>query len=318
MAGLGSRLHQTAEFTSLKDGELAVLCADSTSMSEELCAYTQQGYTFSMFLLDPYGPKGIPLAFVQEIINKRRHDVIINMPYQDLHKKTGMVSKASPTRSEISLMRHYDAMFGSNAWRDLVSNLDTEAIWVDPEAPLSTIAAVDPRRVAAARSMEDKLRVLYWHALQSVDSALAVKSIGLRFPDKERTMFYLYLTTHDPTGALAMNETLWKAGLYEHELRWRLRDTQEQAKLQAQGMSLLFELPPPVKPGRTRPSKLDVANHVLEMFRGERMIKREVYRRLADDKYFAREIDAALSYLQSEGLVSYNKPSTNDTLIAFM
>jgi three-Cys-motif partner protein len=87
MAGLDHRAKETDNFSTLKDGEIAILCGDSTLLASKLVDYTQSGSKFSFFLLDPYGPTGIPISFVSEIIRQNRHDVIINMPYQDLHKK---------------------------------------------------------------------------------------------------------------------------------------------------------------------------------------------------------------------------------------
>lgn len=87
LAGFAQRTRETDAFLSLKDGEIAALCEDSTRTAARLIAYTQAETKFSLFLLDPYGPTGIPLDFVREIIRQPRHDVIINMPYQDLHKK---------------------------------------------------------------------------------------------------------------------------------------------------------------------------------------------------------------------------------------
>jgi three-Cys-motif partner protein len=322
MAGLSARVKIGDDFTALKDGEIAVVLGDSTTMVDKLCSYTSPPYTFSIFFLDPYGPKPIPLSFVDRIIKQQRHDVIINMPYQDLLKKTGMVSKASPLPAEIALMSYYDKMFGNKNWREIVTNFDPADLWdwVDPEAPIATLHNLDPSKIEAARTLEEKLRVLYWKTLQDVDLALGVKSIGLKFPNKERTMFYLYLTTHDPTGALAMNEILWKANYQEYELRSRLNRRQEQVKLESKmGMSVMpgFEIQPTEAPPRKRPDKTEVAEHIMNMVASQTLSKREVYRRLADDKYFAREIDAALGFLLSEERVYYEKPLTNDTIIQF-
>jgi three-Cys-motif partner protein len=322
MAGLSARVREGRDFAALKDGEIAVVLGDSTTMVNELCSYTSPPYTFSIFFLDPYGPKPIPLPFVRKIIKQRQHDVIINMPYQDLLKKTGMVSKASPLPAEIALMAHYDKMFGNADWRDIVKNFDLEDLWdwVDPEAPIASLHDHDPSKIGAAPTLEDKLRYLYWKSLQDVDLTLAVKSIGLKFPDKERTMFYLYLTTHDPNGALAMNEILWKANYQEYGLRSRLNTKQEQVRLESKmGMSLMpgFEIQPTEAPSRRRPDKTEVAEHIMKMVAGQTLSKRELYRLLADDRYFTREIDSALGFLLTKDRIYYEPPCTNDTTIRF-
>lgn len=97
MAGLSQRVQEAEDFFSLQDGEIAILHKDSTAMASKLVNYTQSGFTFSYFALDPYGPKGIPLNFVGEIVRYPRHDVIVNVPYLDLLRKSGIVPKQNQT-----------------------------------------------------------------------------------------------------------------------------------------------------------------------------------------------------------------------------
>jgi three-Cys-motif partner protein len=92
LAELASRIRDSDDFSSMEDGEITVVHADSTTAANRLLNYTKSGYKFSFYFLDPYGPKGIPLSFVSSVITNQRHDVMINMPYQDLHKKTGLVA----------------------------------------------------------------------------------------------------------------------------------------------------------------------------------------------------------------------------------
>ena len=152
----------------------------------------------------------------------------------------------------------------------------------------------------------------YRKALLSTDPDLSVKSIELHFPDRERTMFYLYLTTHDPNGALAMNKVLWDAKYQEHELRWKLRDLRRNAhQLPLWGDSLS----PPVDQS-PRATIEDIAKRIQELLGGKSLSKRDVYAALADEPYFANEINKALTFLKGQDLASYQSPVKNNTLIS--
>jgi three-Cys-motif partner protein len=309
MAGLTARVRETSDFYSLRDGEVSLLFKDSTSMASKLISYTQSGFTFSFFALDPYGPKGIPLSFVGEIIRQQRHDVIINFPYYDLHKKSGIVPRQNQTSVNEKLLNNYDALFGNSEWQAIVRALDTDAIREGQEA-LYRDAPISDTTIEA-QNLEIELMNCYERSLLSADPDLTVKSIGLHFPDKERTIYYLYLTTHDPTGSLKMNEVLWNAGYQEHELRWGLME------LRRRGDQLpLFEVaaPSPKTPQRT--SIEDIAKQIYGLFRGKTITKKDIYTALADEPYFAREVDRALTQLKKQKLASFDNDKGINTLIA--
>ncbi len=309
MAGLTARVRETSDFYSLRDGEVSLLFKDSTSMASKLISYTQSGFTFSFFALDPYGPKGIPLSFVGEIIRQQRHDVIINFPYYDLHKKSGIIPRQNQTSVNEKLLNNYDALFGNSEWQAIVRALDTDAIREGQEA-LYRDAPISDTTIEA-QNLEIELMNCYERSLLSADPDLTVKSIGLHFPDKERTIYYLYLTTHDPTGSLKMNEVLWNAGYQEHELRWGLME------LRRRGDQLpLFEVaaPSPKTPQRT--SIEDIAKQIYGLFRGKTITKKDIYTALADEPYFAREVDRALTQLKKQKLASFDNDKGINTLIA--
>ncbi|GEM_PF-1110499 len=293
MAGLTPRMHESKNFSHLQDGEIALVWADSTLLADQLVQYTQSGHKFSLFLLDPYGPTGIPFSFVSKIIQHPRHDTIIYVPYLDLEKKSGIVAKSTITPTENELIKNYDAMFGHTGWRTLARRYykpdfqDEDEIW----------------------GLEAMLMGCYREALLSVDPDLVVKSIGLHFPDRDRIMYYLYLTTHDPSGALKMNELLWEAGYQEYELRQRLKQSKEHP-----GQLTLFDMPlQPEKPAC--PAKEEIGRHIMRLFKGQTRTKREIYAALADEIYFAKEVNKALKYLQAQGQISFVGPLENSTCI---
>ena len=313
MAGLDHRVKETDNFSALKNGEIALLCEDSTLMASKLVSYTQSGSKFSFFLLDPYGPTGIPLSFVSEIIRHRKHDVIINMPYQDLHKKSGIVTKLNLGSAEIELVRNYDEMFGNNKWQNIARQLDPNAIWEEEESPNPSDLTVT--RAAEARDLEEELITCYKESLQSADPDLTVKSMKLRFPDKERTMYYLYLTTHDPTGALQMNKVLSEAWQQEHVLRWDLKQSKKHEKLM---MMPLFEVPAPPLETPQRASTEEIANHIVRLLKGKSSTRKGIYRILANEPYFADEINKALNSLKKQKRASFDDAQGINTRITIM
>jgi hypothetical protein len=170
------------------------------------------------------------------------------------------------------------------------------------------------RQIKEVRLAQD-----YSKALQEMDSGVAVKSIRLRFPDKERPMFYLFLTTHDPTGALSLNEILANAKYREFELRSRLQIAKRIAPPRGQMTLLDVEpvVPEPDPALSHRPSTENIAHTLLQRFVGRSMTKKEVYRQLADDEFFPKEVDKALVYLKRNGLVDYDEAFHHQTVIAF-
>jgi three-Cys-motif partner protein len=289
VAGYTARTRETRDFQRLKAGEIAIICADSTSLVSDLLAYTTRGkYTYAFYLLDPFGPTGIPLTNVSQIIRQKRHDTLINMPYQDLHKKSGIVGKFSPSSAEATILNNYDAMFGDSNWHNIVERWQQTA----PE-------------LRQSEELELELATYYRDVLNQVDTSLSVKSIPLRFSDKERTMFHLYLTTHDPNGALKMNEIMLNAGYAENHLRWQLHYT----KLSKGGQQLdLFaqdEIPPPInKPDRNYTD--EIARKIATAFTGKTTNRRQIYHQLADDLYLPGEITKALSKLKKEEKANFD------------
>src|SRR5207247_1885367 len=133
--------------------------------------------------------------------------------------------KGELTPEEQEYCDRYDRMFGSQRWRAIVERMSS-TIWDDAikELPL------DEQDLAEARGLEEELAGLYRDSLLAADPSVIVKSIRLLFPAHNLSMYYLYLTTHNPYGALKMNELIWEANLLEYRLRERLKQAKKQAK----------------------------------------------------------------------------------------
>jgi three-Cys-motif partner protein len=281
-ACLTSRVKTTTDFGSLSNGEIALVRADSTTLVDDLLDYTTANqYAYSFYLLDPFGPTGIPLKNVSKVISKPRHDVLINMPYQDLHKKSGFVGKQNLSKAQESLLQNYDKMFGNTTWQRIVED------WQN--------SSTDQK----SEELEIDLANHYRGVLHDVDKQLAVKSIPLRFSDQERTMYHLYLTTHDANGSLQMNQIMRDAETIEHNLRWKLKLSKLTHGGQQMGLFKPSELVP-LAPQLQRDYIDEIADKIIANYAGTTVDRGQIYRLLSDDIYLPSEINKALTKLRNK------------------
>jgi three-Cys-motif partner protein len=331
-AGFGHRFKQTKNFHDLDEGEIAVVNEDSTTLGNHLLSYTGRGDTWAFYLIDPRGPSGIPHDFVKRIVRQDHHDVMINFIYQDLLRKTGMCIKENPTPKEQQLVDHWTNAFGGDWWIDVARRT-----LLNEESTRNFRAALDGLRMSddeGAFSDEELSEVkeqtfvsAYRDVLRDMDRNLIPKLVNLKFGDKERTMFYLYLTTHDPTGALALNRILNDAKYLEHELRIRLKNAKKpipppprEQQMQLLDISLFeSKVPEPVPEPAVapRPTIEDISEFILEKFAGKKATRREVYKELADSLYFPEEVDKALRYLRKNGKALFEGDLKHSTVILF-
>ena len=148
-----------------------------------------------------------------------------------------------------------------------------------------------------------------------MDSRLTVKLVDLQFPDRARTIFYLFLTTHDPTGALSLNKILYNAKLWEQEIRSVRRFSREIETGQMAFFSAQEHLAEPTAP--PRPLAETVAAEILSRFSNKSATRRAVYRELAAEEYFREELDKALNLLRRQGKAQFEGTLTNDKIIQF-
>jgi three-Cys-motif partner protein len=327
--GLTERVKETTDFSNLNPGEIAVVKGDSTQLADKLLVFTRQKYTKAFYLIDPYGPTGVPHDFVQSVIQSEGHDVMINFPYSDLHKKTGAIG----TPSHRLHVEHWTKAFGNEEWIEIVHRIEETRGRRDALLDILGMTASevedDPlfRELGQSDSFTDKqltelteqrLVELYRTVLLEVDPTLAVKAIRLRFPDKERPMFYLFLTTHDPTGALRLNEILFDAKLWEHELRYIRRSAKKQRPPEGQ-LSFWKPIEPdvPKMESPERPTVKECAEDIIQRFSGRAATRRDVYRELADEVYFPTEIDKAIRLLKRKKRADYTASLSHNSVIQF-
>lgn len=320
-AGYEARVRETTNFSSLCNGEIAIANQDVVPLVDKLVAYTDVPHTWSFYLVDPWGARGIPYDFVQKIVSAPRHDVMINFIYEDFLRKTGMVDSDIAPKYQ-SLVDFWRVAFGDDVWEKLILPTVREIESAqNPRAILDDIPLLseDEKGLLADQPpsiLKERLFVLgYVYTLKSMDASITVKPVALRFPDKERTMLYLFLTTHDPTGALKMNEVLSGAKLLEYELRHKARI----AKLQKTGQMLLFDVFADWQNKRSveRPAIEDIADEIFDMFQGRQATRKEIYQSLVATELFPKDVDKALTLLKKRGAVQFDGKLTHRTTLYF-
>jgi len=320
LAGHKDRVEETTDFFSLKNGQIAVVNSDAIQIVDELLDYTSQPDTWAFYLIDPYGPSGIPYDFVKKIVSKDKHDVMINFIYEDLLRKTGMCLKENPTSSEKQLVEYWTKAFGGEWWKEIArQTLLAEA---DNRYLREAIGEYGEGIVINSEQLievkEQKFVSAYRDVLHSMNKSLVIKLVNLRFGDKERTMFYLFLTTHDPSGALELNRILYDAKYLELELRYRLNVAKKIAPPENQ----MFLIPPeeikvPDYERMPRPSSEEIESYIFKRFRGQTLSRKDVYYKLTHTDYFPSEIDKALRHLRSNGKANFEGSLSHRTIIKF-
>jgi len=304
------RIREDADLFSLKNGEIALMHADATTLGEKLTDYTNRSGVWSFYLIDPYGPSGIPYSFVKKIVQGTRHDVMINFMHEDLVRKAGMAFNLNLEQKYKQLVDHWKNAYGNNIWDEIIlttlEDIREYCYWRDVLGyiPIEDVEETTLLTDEQLASVKERAFVRgYRKVLETMDSEIAIKLIALQFPDKARTMFYLFLTTHDPTGALKLNSIIYDAKFREFELRYKHKILKSTP--QGQISFLNPEQTLPKIPKEKRPEIETIANEIFEYFRGRKVIKKDILFYLADSLYFIKEVDKALKYLRKQGKVSF-------------
>lgn len=301
--GVRDRVRETTDFGSLRNGEIAIANVDATVMGSELTTYTDRPFVWSFYLLDPWGPSGIPYDFVQRIVSAPRHDVMVNFIYIAFQKNLGLAGKKDLRPADQGRLNHWEKVFGQEIWMSIVDEYQKTCLLSDGDTTEATRAGV----------------AKYRNTLESMDSEIAAKMIALRFPDKAREMLYLFLTTHDPTGALMLNKILASAKLSEFELRHRARIAKSMRIGQLSLLSI-DEMSEGIQNNNSpRLDVVEIEKSMINSFAGQHVTLKQIYKVLVETDYFPIEIQRALKNLQKAKRVEFEgKSLTNRTLIKFL
>jgi len=289
MAGLSDRVVVNPTVIAPRDREIVVLRADFRHRYPEILDVLRSQYTKSFVLLDPRGVAGIPYEMVRQFVSLPSADVMINWAYLNFQRRAGQENEAI----QLSL----DAMFGGAVWRVLDENRGG----TEPD---------EDRDARLARFYRDQL--------QQVDPDAVIKYTRLDFPDRNRTMFYLFLTTHDPTGALKLNEVLDDARLAQVRMRWNRARDKYVRRQEALGQKSLFEMAalraPAPTPGSRNVDIGKLSTDIHDHFSGQSVFRPDVYRLLANSEVYASEVDRALTLLKRNNRAEFDSTKYSDPI----
>jgi three-Cys-motif partner protein len=321
LTGFENRVIETREFTQLTNGQIAIINADSIEIVDELIAYTKSPDTWAFYFLDPYGPSGIPYGFVKKIVSQTRHDVMLNFIYEDLLRKTGL-SLRNDIKPELrQLVDNWSEAFGGDFWKEIARNFllaENEDRYLRDALGEYYGEGFDVENEEQRTELKEQRFIsAYRDVLHSMDSSLVTKLVNLRFGDRERTMFYLYLTTHDPTGALELNKILYDAKYLEHELRYRLNIAKRTAPPPGQLTLIPVDIKVPDYRKSPRPTPEEIEEDILKRFVGQTLTRKDVYRELVNTDYFHTEVDQAIRHLRKREMAKFDAKLNHKTLISF-
>jgi three-Cys-motif partner protein len=318
-ASFGHRVKETQDYITLQKGQISIVNADAISIVDNLVSYTSQPDTWAFYLLDPFGPSGIPYDFVSKIVGQENHDVMVNFIYEDLLRKTGMCLREDLEPKHQQLVDNWSTAFGSGKWKEIVREIllaeeeDRGLRDALGEYGEGIVLSIEQLRDLK----EERLVFAYRDVLRSMDTTLVTKLVNLKFSDKERTMFYLYLTTHDPTGALGLNKILFDAKFLEFELRYRLKIAKKTAPPPGQWTLFPVEIQVPEYWKPPRPTPDEIEEEVMKRFTKQTLTRRDVYRELVNTDYFPTEVDQAIRHLRKSGKVKFEGKLNHRTLVSF-
>jgi len=296
-SGFQERLIFDPAELSFRDSSIAIVHDDLNNVYRSIAQLLNSQYTKSFVFLDPYGPKDIPVELVSSFVGLPGTDVVINWPYLGLERKTGFLWSGPLTPGADAQLRNIDLLFGNGDWREICYSaiLGTTEISSDKEAQLTE---------------------LYTSTLQGVDPQVVVKRIPLEFESRDRTIYYLFITTRDPNGALELNQILDEAKLHEFGLKWADQQERYIERRASAGQQFLFELPPATPP-TSEPRQVNierVAADVYSAWHGKSASLKEVYGSLVNTRLYKSDINSALRLLLQQGLVDKVGKKVADTM----
>ena len=163
--------------------------ADVVPRVREFCAER-----FSFILIDPYGPKAIPLSVVSQLVSLSRADCLINFPYYSVHKWVGWLDSGE----EESRLEIVDRLLGGTAWRDIARQKQHDGALLE-QAILDHFMA------------------------RLTNLGVGVIAIPMSFEDRDRTMYHLLFTSRNTAGLASAKKELQKGAAYQAALKKQLK-----------------------------------------------------------------------------------------------
>lgn len=297
--GWRDRLKRLDKQESLKDGDIGLICGDSSQYVDRVLNYvesTKNTYTFHF--IDPYGFRAVERDNIQRIVASKGADCIINMMFDPIYRFLKPAAQEVAGASEKVKAEYYDKYFGTLIWREIAQELQTGVI--------------------DGAQAEQKLVHAFESILKNADDTLGVKRIRLQFAERDKTYYHLFLTTHDPYGAFAMNEVLSDAEIRQYDYREELRHMRKRGPQTA--FDFLDELEDEKRPKEAEPDFDGLAESILEKCRGRVLTYREVLLTMINSPHSRSDIGKALGRLRDQNRAFFdNVPSkiSRNTVIRF-
>lgn len=296
--GFTDRIKVSNDFSTLRDGDIAVIRGDSSQYVDQVLRLIDDlNPTYSFHFIDPYGTKGVERVNTEKIVSKKGADCIINMMLNPISRWISVATKDNLNPTEQAHAANLDKFYGSGIWREISANVASGKISRD-EANSQLVSAFDA-------------------ILRDSDNTLSVKQIPLQFQDRELILYYLFLTTHDPTGAFAMNEILADATIREYDLR---NEKREVKRAEQTRFSFFDEITDEKRPSEPEADIDTLAEQIYASCRTKKMTFRDILREMIDSPYFQQDVREALGKLRTQGRASFEgtpRNLTNNSEVTF-
>ena len=297
--GWGERLKRLDNREQLNDGDIGLIHGDSSQYVDRVLKYIEAvNPTFAFHFIDPFGAKAVERRNIERIVSSRGADCIINMMLDPIYRFLMPAAQEDARSAEIAKAEYYDKFFGSPIWREIARDLASGTIDRD----------IAQQRLVSA----------FEEILKGADQSLGVKRIRLQFPERDQTYYHLFLTTHDSTGAFAMNEILWQAEIRQYDYREDVRQTREHAEQTA--FDFFGEMEDEKRPKDPEPDLDRLAESIYAKCTGQTLTYSKVLDTMINSPYFQPDVRAALGILREQKRASFEgAPSAipNKTSITF-
>lgn len=304
-------IREVDDLNSLKDQDIAVINGDCLNYTDKIINYIGSEHTWTFVFIDPYGPKSIPIHMVKTYVNAEKVDCMINFPILNIHRK-GINSHDGgvETRNsgEKQTLENIDNVFGNKDWRMVANKYISQQ-----------------RTPKRTYQIDDSFGKQYYNCLLENCQTSYIKRIPIKFPDKNRIIFDLLLTTKNYNGAFAMNDILREAEIdqFYHSERAKIFDAQRKESKGNQvpifspettikNPDLIVKLPPSQYPGKI------ISEWLIKEFGGESITINNIYKRSVNTTYTIPEIRKGLKYLKGKNLVTYHTLDKSKNTVVFV
>lgn len=295
--GWADRILEHPDPITFVPGGIALFNMDFRDIWRQVYLFTDQQYLYSFYLLDPYGPDGIPLSMVGPIVLQKRTDCLINFITSRAIRAAGFLKDPSAAGGEYTLL----------GWTRVAAESDKDA---------QELLEEWGRRFPLDQGEDTPTEAVDWLlnqtrcAYERLDPNLVVKLMPLLYQNRERVMMHLFLTTSNVSGALALNETLSKAGAAEYLERQRFMLYQfERRGFDRSGTPSLFadQLDTFLTPRSADPNvDLDeVMARIRDRFAGQIVTFDDVRRQFVNSDLWPKHFVKAVKGLRAAGYCSF-------------